>query len=164
MYNNQGDDQQQKIYSLVNVQEMGYDQAVKAQTTFERLLSNSTTQNEQPHKFTLVIFCSSEKEDKSVFATSFNRYRKNVPMEQDLEAKLRAYLAQHLKLSDSALKQIEKDGLRIMTLDQAGVGKSLYMKRSIEKVKSQVNANCGQCCVSIKKQTLPFETVFNSLK
>ena len=54
--------------------------------------------------------------------------------------------------------------MRVITSDRAGVGKSLYIKRQIEKAHREVHANIKHCCISIKKQTLPFEAVFDALK
>lgn len=116
-----------KIYSLVNVQDLSYDQAVKAQTKFEKCTAGLNLNV----NFTLIVFCSVEKEDKSVFATAFNRYRKNVPLDKNLDAKLANYMRANLTLKNH--KNIEKDGLnvRVVTSQRAGVGKSLYIKRQV---------------------------------
>jgi hypothetical protein len=60
---------------------------------------------------------------------------------------------------------IEKDNLnvRVITSDRAGVGKSLYIKRLVEHAK-EAHKPIRYQCISIKKQTLPFETIFQSLK
>lgn len=143
--------------------DLSYDQAVKAQTAFEKLLSIQTS--DKP--FTLCIICSLEKEDKSVFASAFSRHRKNIPLSADIELKLREYLSAHFKTrqTNENLLSIEKDDLsvRVITSDRAGTGKSLYIKRLIERFKSQ-NNKIKSVCISVKKQTLPFETVFNDLK
>lgn len=157
--------QDDKIYTLINVQDLVYDQAVKAHTAFEQMFSNFKSTK----SFTLCIICSSEKEDKSVFATTFNRYRKNIPFEKDLDIKLRSYLTSHFKFDlslDVSLKKIETDALnvKIVTSERSGTGKSLYVKRQIEMAQRDVNKNIKHCCISIKKQCLPFEEVFRSLK
>ena len=142
---------------------MAYDQAVKAQTSFEKLLSIHTSTK----PFTLCIICSLEKEDKSVFASAFSRHRKNLPLSADIDAKLREYLSTHFKTkqTNANLLNIEKDDLsvRVITSDRAGTGKSLYIKRLIERFRHQ-EAKIKSTCISVKKQTLPFETVFNHLK
>jgi E3 ubiquitin-protein ligase RNF213 len=161
-----------KIFCLINVQDLLYDQAVKAQVTFEKMLSNRESNfDDLKHKdFVLCIICSAEKEDKSVFVTAFNRYRKNIPFDKNSDKDLRIYLASHLQCasySDSlSLKSIEKNNLnmRIVTSDRGGVGKSLYIRRTIERAKIEIDSNIDYCCISIKKQTLPFEEVFRSLK
>ena len=158
-------DKSQKIYCLINVQDLSYDQAVKAQVCFEKLLANSEIK-----EFVLCIFCSAEKEDKSVFVTAFNRHRKNIPMDKSIDEDLNNYLAKNFKYANeserNSLHNIDKDNLnvRIITSDKPGTGKSLYIKRSIERARNDVNANIKHCCVSIKKQTLPFEEVFKQLK
>lgn len=92
---------QQRIYCLMNVQDLLYDQAVKAHTLFERYFS-SRDQNQYPfeetNKFLLCILCSVEREDKSLFATAFNRYRRNVPLEPDIDQKLNEYLTTHFEI------------------------------------------------------------------
>ena len=54
--------------------------------------------------------------------------------------------------------------MRVITSDRAGVGKSLYIKRRIEKAHREIHSDIKHCCISIKKQTLPFEAVFDALK
>jgi len=63
------------------------------------------------------------------------------------------------------LAGVDKDGLnvRVITSDRAGTGKSLYIKRQIERCQS-IELNIRSCCISIKKQMLPFEMVFELLK
>jgi hypothetical protein len=158
-----------KIFCLINVQDLLYDQAVKAQVTFEKMLSNRESTSKSKD-FTLCIICSAEKEDKSVFVTAFNRHRKNIPFDNNSDHELRKYLISHLQSqsysTNLSLGSIEKDNLnmRIVTSDRAGVGKSLYIKRLIEKARKYIDPNIDYCCISIKKQTLPFEMVFNELK
>ena len=154
-----------KIYCLLNVQDLLYDQAVKALMSFEKLhTENNSLENKE---FVLCIYCASEKEDKSVFATTFNRYKKNVPIERNIEEKLNEYLSFHLVANKAALlKNMDKDGLsvRVITSDRSGVGKSLYIQRTIEKAKLTVTLNTQTLCISVKKQTLPYEAIFRRLK
>ena len=152
-----------KIYCLINVQDLLYDQAVKALMSFEKHQTDNLIDNSE---YMLCIFCSSEKEDKSVFATTFNRYKKNVPIERNIEQKLNDYLYHHLVANNkSSLKNMDKDNLcvRLITSDRSGVGKSLYVKRTIEKAK-QKYPNTKTLCISVKKQTLPYEAIFKQLK
>ena len=160
---------EKKIYSLINVQDLLYDQAVKAQVCFEKLLAYSGDKiNKQ---YVLCIICSAEKEDKSVFATAFSRYKKNVPLEKNIEIELNKYLSNHFRFVETqedgpSMKEIEKDGLnvRVVTSERSAVGKSLYIKRLVESAQQDVD-NKIQChCISVKKQTLPFESIFKSLQ
>jgi len=136
---------------------------VQAQSEFEKMFSNYTSTK----FFTLCIICSAEKEDKSVFASAFSRHRKNIPNEIDVETNIRKYLSNHFKYQpmNMDLAGVEKDGLnvRVITSDRAGTGKSLYIKRQIERCQA-IDPKIRNCCISIKKQMLPFETVFEHLK
>ncbi|CAF0824304.1 unnamed protein product, partial [Brachionus calyciflorus] len=156
----------QKIYCLINVQDLLYDQAVKAQVFYERLISNRDSNSTS--RFLVCIICSSEKEDKSVFVTAFNRYRRNVRLEHNSNSNLNKYLKKQFeqKNTPKSLRKIEKDGLnvRVVTSDRAGVGKSLYIQRLIENSKSTIDPKIEYCCISIKKQTLPFEQIFQQFK
>lgn len=142
---------------------MPYDQAVKAQCEFEKMLSNHKIKK----SFTLCVICSTEREDKSVFASALSRHRKNVPLEANIEEKLRVYLTSHLKYNPEIkeLRPVAKEalGVRVITSDRAGTGKSLYVKRQIEECK-KIDPKLRSCCISIKKQTVPFEEVFEKLK
>ncbi len=92
---------EQKIYSLINVQDLLYDQAVRAQTLFEKYASSREQCNSnETNKFILCVLCSSEKEDKSIFVTAFNRYRKNVPLEPNANQSILEYLSSHFKMQD----------------------------------------------------------------
>lgn len=143
---------------------MAYDQAVKAHTEFEKMLSNRTSTK----SFTLCVICSSEREDKSVFASALSRHRRHLALDPaNVDENLRTYLISHFKYQPSiaALRDEVKDGLnvRVITSDRAGTGKSLYVKRQIEKC-SHVDPKLRSCCISIKKQTVPFEDVYERLK
>ncbi|RNA31081.1 E3 ubiquitin-ligase RNF213-like [Brachionus plicatilis] len=160
----QADEKEQKIYSLINVQDLLYDQAVKAQASFEKLMANYSTNN----KFLLCIICSAEREDKSVFVTAFNRYRKNFNLPNDINKNLNIYLRKQFKQKKEPFFE-DKYGkellsVQVITSDRAGVGKSLYVQRQIENSKSKTNRILKEKCVSIKKQTLPFESVFEIFK
>ena len=146
----------------MNVQDLLYDHAVKAELCFKNLLTSENCR----HDFVLCILCSIEKEDRSLFATAFNRHKKNVPLEINLDEKLRVYLTDHFKSCEkSVLNSIDKDGLnvRVITSEQSSVGKSLHVKRQIEKARD-IEPDIKSNCISIKKQTLPFECVFKELK
>lgn len=51
----------------------------------------------------------------------------------------------------------------MITSDRAGVGKSLYVKRQLEQAQKLLGTKVRHKCISIKKQTLPFESVFQQL-
>jgi hypothetical protein len=96
--------QEQKIYSLINVQDLLYDQAVKAQTLFEKCASaREQRSSSEQSNFILCVLCSSEKEDKSIFVTAFNRYRKNIPLEPNVNQSLLEYLSSHFKTQDTVI-------------------------------------------------------------
>jgi E3 ubiquitin-protein ligase RNF213 len=162
-------DKEQKIYCLINVHDLLYDIAAKAVLSFEKLQAEAGS-SKQNSEFMLCIFSSSEKEDKSVFATSFNRFKKNIPIERNIETKLTDYLSKHFKIQQSSsqlsLNNLDKSGLnvRVITSERSGVGKSLYIKRTIEKARSEINPHIKSLCISVKKQTLPYEEIFRKLK
>ena len=169
---NDPSDPDEKIYALINVQDLLYDQAVKAQMCFEKLLEREASgSSSQPSKpFVLCLVCSAEKEDKCTFVTSFNRYRKNLPTANDTN-EVRAYLTKHFSTpsentTQPRLVDIENDQLnaRVITSDRAGVGKSTYITRLVERARQDVDRNTPYCCVSIKRQTLPFDHVVEQLK
>ncbi len=158
---------EQKIYCLVNVQELLYDQAVNAEICFERLLTSEKARTD----FILCIICSIEKEDKSVFATAFSRYRKNIPFDPNLDSLLKVYLTNHFKYPTTetnslTLSSVDKDSLsvRVITSKQSSVGKSLHIRRQIQKAKEEVNSQIQDFCISIKKQSLPLEEIFKQLQ
>ena len=102
----QNDVAEQRIYSLINVQDLLYDQAVKAQVLFEKYFSEreQNMNRDAYKKFILCIFCSSEKEDKSIFVTAFNRYRKNVPLDRNINTHLLDYLRNNFSFNKNQVK------------------------------------------------------------
>ena len=160
---NQTGGKEQKIYSLVNVQDLLYDQAVKAETSFQKIISNHDKNTD--HKYLLCIICSSEREDKSVFVTAFSRFRKNLP--KSINANINSYLKKQFKQKEILFRDKfdnEVLSVQVITSDRASVGKSLYIERQIENSKLKIDQSLKNICVSIKKQTLPFESVFKILK
>ncbi len=83
-----------KIYCLLNVQDLLYDQAVKAHSIFEKLLGSPRVTKD----YKLLLCCSSEREDKSVLATAFARRKKSIPLERDINEKLNEYITAHFKI------------------------------------------------------------------
>ncbi len=129
----------EKIYLLINMQDLLYDQAVKAKVCFEKLLAKHldlvSDETKGPfRKFCLCTVCSSERENKSVFVTSFNRFRKNVSIDKSINEELNKYLmakfSRGTTRSQNQLLDVEKDNLtaRLIMSDRAGVGKSNYIK------------------------------------
>ena len=53
--------------------------------------------------------------------------------------------------------------VRIITSDRASVGKSLYIKRRVEAALHE-HKSINYQCISVKKQTLPTESIFQSLQ
>ena len=156
----------QKIYCLMNVQDLLYDQALQAQRSFDRLLTEHEGTNAKP--FVLCLICAAEKEDKSIFVTSFSRYKRNIPQTSvSSESEITAYLARHLAFNvpQNKLAGIENDNLsaRIITSNSSGVGKSFYVSRLIEQAK-ETNQGINNCCISIKKPTLPLDDAVEQMK
>lgn len=154
---------QKRLKIDILFKDLNYEQAVKAQSAFDKMFSNYTSSK----CFNLCVLCSSEKEDKSVFASAFTRHRKNFPLDGDVDSSLLGYLTHHFKYQpqNRNLSEVIKDKLnvRVITSERSGTGKSLYIRRQIERCQ-EIDPNVRSCCVSIKKQTLPFEDVFASLK
>ena len=146
------DDDSDKVYCLVNVQNLEYDQAVKVAISYENL--------NKRRDFVLCIFCSQEKADKSVLATSFYRHKKklnenlNLP---EIEVYLRnKFINRHAAMEDFSLK--------VFKSNRSGVGKSLKIKRLYEHVQQRVDQNAKYCCISIKKRDLNVEEIFSNFK
>ena len=156
-----------KIYCLLNVQDLLYDQAVKAHLTFEKLLGSQRVTKD----YKLCLFCSNEKEDKSVLATAFARNKKNILLERNINEKLNEYITGHFKIrratnAEKTLQNIDQEQLcvRVVTSDRASNGKSLYINRQIEKARDDIDTDIQTFCISVKNQTLPFDSVFRELQ
>jgi E3 ubiquitin-protein ligase RNF213 len=143
-----------KIYSIVNIHNLAYEQSIKVIYLYDQLTVNT--------KFTLALFCAQEKEDKSLLVTSFNRYYKKLTRKVDYK-QIEKYLREHF-INNSYLN-IEKDGLscRLIKSDRAGTGKSLYIKRLYEKMLNN-DLNSKYNCITVKSKSLNIENIFNLLK
>ncbi len=142
-------DNKNKIFCLANVQNLEYDQAVKVAISFENL--------NRRRDFILCIFCSQEKVDKSVLATSFYRYKKKLPDNINLK-EIEIYLKHKFK------SETQDFSTAVYKSERSGCGKSLKIKRLFEHVKKTIDKNTEYCCISIKKRDLSVEEIFSSLK
>lgn len=121
--------------------------------------------------YKLCIFCSSEREDKSVLATAFARNKKNILLDRNIDDRLSEYTSKHLKMYSTnedgkSLERLDKDQLcvRVVRSDRASNGKSLYINRQIEMAHEEIDPQIGTYCISVKNQTLPFDSVFKKLQ
>jgi hypothetical protein len=154
------DSHQAKIYSIVNVHELTYDNSVRIFQLYVELPKSPA--------FNLCVFCSQEQEDKYVFVTAFDRYRINVPKQLDLKA-LQAYLTDHLsnqqgKAMTASLVEKDKLTTRVIRSERTAVGKSLYISRLFDDLRSNINANAKYCCISVKTQKLNNDEIFEKFK
>lgn len=91
---------EQKIYCLMNVQDLLQDQAVKAYNLYEKYSSiREKSELNDTRRFLLCVLSSVEKEHRSKFVDAFNKHLRNVPLEQNIETSLVSYLSQHFQAS-----------------------------------------------------------------
>ena len=148
-----------KIYCMVNAHDIPYDQAVKILQIFENL--------KKRNDFIFCIFCAEEKEDKSVFASAYNRYKRKLPKEINYK-EIENYLFKHFKYNydrAAAAASIEIDRLttRVIKSERSGVGKSLYIERVYEAITKKFNKT-ARLCIPVKKKVLCVEDIFEMLK
>jgi len=145
---------------MVNASDITYDTAVKILQIYENL--------PRRNDFVFCIVCAEEKEEKSVFATAYNRYKKKLSKNIDYK-KIQDYLFKNFQLTKNtniSAASIEDDKLtaRIIKSERSGVGKSLYIERLYEKLENMVHKNTASLCIPVKKQILCIEDIIEMLK
>ena len=120
-----------KIYTILNVDQLRYDDADHAEKFFNKFAS---TKN-----YNLVIICSAEKQGQSILASAFCKYKiKPIPTPtEDIRRYLKTKLQQEAKDIQPTAAKLEPEQLsvRLLFSKKSGCGKTLYVKNLLKVIK-----------------------------
>lgn len=111
----------QKIYTMLWADQLTYDVSCAMEKCFQKLHS--------PHDYTLVIFCSSDREHTYI-PTAFSQFKRDFVPQEPLE-RIQKYLSRHYTVPSNHKNAVFKGGhsVGIVASQRAGVGES-YMYSS----------------------------------
>ncbi|XP_068134511.1 LOW QUALITY PROTEIN: E3 ubiquitin-protein ligase RNF213-like [Hyperolius riggenbachi] len=122
-----------KVYSLVYADQLIYDVGYKAEQLFQQLLAQGMD------NYNLVIICNGDREH-CYMPSVFSQFKVHMIPQKPL-GEIQRYLATHFKVSSKVVSAapVFKNGMSsgIVSSKRAGVGKSLYVKRLYQKLKSK---------------------------
>ncbi|XP_011788597.1 PREDICTED: E3 ubiquitin-protein ligase RNF213 [Colobus angolensis palliatus] len=125
-----------KVYSLLFADQLSYEVARQAEELFQKLCTQQHREDYQ-----LVMVCDGDWEH-CYLPSAFSQHKVFVTPQAPLEA-IQAYLADHYRVPKQTLSAaaVFKDRLcvGIVASERAGVGKSLYVKRLHDKLKTQLD-------------------------
>ncbi|XP_017734795.1 PREDICTED: E3 ubiquitin-protein ligase RNF213 isoform X2 [Rhinopithecus bieti] len=125
-----------KVYSLLFADQLSYEVARQAEELFQKLCTQQHREDYQ-----LVMVCDGDWEH-CYLPSAFSQHKVFVTPQAPLEA-IQAYLADHYRVPKQTVSAaaVFKDRLcvGIVASERAGVGKSLYVKRLHDKLKTQLN-------------------------
>ncbi|CAC5415228.1 RNF213 [Mytilus coruscus] len=125
-----------RIYCLVNADLLNYDVSDKSERALERFMQHPSTND---NKYRLVVICSSENEYKSRIVAFLAKYHKQ-QLPTDVQ-NIRNYLVkefasqeEEIEILKACIVDHERCNVRVVKSWRAGVGKTLYKKRMVEKL------------------------------
>ncbi|XP_029944702.1 E3 ubiquitin-protein ligase rnf213-alpha-like [Salarias fasciatus] len=149
----------QKIYSLLYGDLLTYDVSSKLESFFQEMKMKSR------HDYQLVLICSSEREH-AYLPSAFSQYRLHMVPQESL-ARIQRYLHKHYAVpkDQCSAAAVFKDRLcvGIISSKRAGVGKSLYIKRLYEKLKSSTTKPSAKKCIRLIEPCVDENTIVQSL-
>ncbi|XP_035863121.1 E3 ubiquitin-protein ligase rnf213-alpha-like [Sander lucioperca] len=146
----------QKIYTMLWADQLTYDVSCAMEKCFQKLHS--------PHDYTLVIFCSSDREHTYI-PTAFSQFKRDFVPQEPLE-RIQKYLSRHYTVPSNHKNAVFKGGhsVGIVASQRAGVGKSLYVQRLYEKLEGSVDQETAfKKCIRLTEHEVDDHKVLQSL-
>ncbi|XP_052238403.1 E3 ubiquitin-protein ligase RNF213-like [Dreissena polymorpha] len=128
-----------KIYSLVNADVLPYDVSSDADQSLQDLISGTNTRAGKQYR--LAIICGSDNEYRCPFVSSLDKYVRPTPTIQ--QEAVQAYIEAKLVVQNhlaASIVDFKRCSVRVVKSNRAGVGKSLYIKRKAEGLKTKLAA------------------------
>jgi hypothetical protein len=151
----------EKIYTLMNIQELTYENSTKIEKFWLSYKNKTNT-------FILVLVCCIEKQEQSILASVFSKNRvKPIKLaSNDLED----YLFGKLRLAYDPKKSInltslDPDSMLVRTFlsQRSGNGKSAYIQNLIEKIPDEKRKNINFEVIRIKSSKLNMDKEIEKL-
>ncbi|XP_044056409.1 E3 ubiquitin-protein ligase rnf213-alpha-like isoform X2 [Siniperca chuatsi] len=147
-----------KIYTMLWADQLTYDVSCAMEKCFQKLHSLFK------HDYSLVIFCSSDREHTYI-PTAFSQFKRDFVPQEPLE-KIQKYLSRHYTVSSDNKNAWFKGGhsVGIVASRRAGVGKSLHVQRLYEKLEGSVEQGTAfKKCIRLTEHEVDDNKVLQSL-
>ncbi|XP_053388233.1 E3 ubiquitin-protein ligase rnf213-alpha-like, partial [Mercenaria mercenaria] len=129
-----------KIYCLMNADMLGYDASEAAERCLEEYLQEAYFDKDL--KYRLLVICGSDNEYRSTIVSSLDKYKRqplpvnNVHLREYIASKLRTEFQNTSVVSPAAYVDSQNSTVRLIKSWRAGVGKTLFKTRQVEKLQS----------------------------
>ncbi|XP_055559911.1 E3 ubiquitin-protein ligase rnf213-alpha-like isoform X6 [Falco cherrug] len=135
--------QDEKIYCLLGADKLVYKVSKQLESHFFRLVQSSSIPN-----YRFIIFCNA-KAHNSYVITAFDAYKVAFPCYTNAE--IQTYLKMHLKVPSGtapvaqAFEEPYQQNVKFVFSERAGMGKSLFVDNTIQKVRAQLGGTLPLC-------------------
>ncbi|XP_051570261.1 E3 ubiquitin-protein ligase rnf213-alpha isoform X1 [Myxocyprinus asiaticus] len=134
-----------KIYTMLYVDQLTYEVSYKVEQFFQH--QKALCRND----YRLVLVCSSNKEH-AYLPSAFSQFRLHLVPKEPLSS-IQQYLVRHFTVPDdvSSAAAVFKDRqfVGVVSSERSGVGKSLYIKRMYEKLKTMTKKSSQLNCIRL---------------
>ncbi|XP_043084874.1 E3 ubiquitin-protein ligase rnf213-alpha-like isoform X2 [Puntigrus tetrazona] len=153
-----------KIYTMLYVDQLAYEVSYKVEQFFHQ-------QNAQSRKdYRLVLVCSSNKEHAYI-PSAFSQFRLHLVPQEPMN-NIQQYLVRHFTVpadvSSAAAVFKNRQFVGVVSSERSGVGKSLYIKRLHEKLKSITDMPVQLKCIRLTEpgvdENIILKSLLNNLK
>ncbi|XP_049324067.1 E3 ubiquitin-protein ligase rnf213-alpha isoform X2 [Astyanax mexicanus] len=149
----------QKIYTMLFIDQLTYEVSYKVEQFFQRHKAQSRSD------YRLVLICSSDREH-TYLPSVFSQYRLHMVPQESL-SRIQRYLARHytvpLDQSSAAAVFKQRKCVGIVSSRRAGVGKSLYIRRMYEKLKTITKKQSQLKCIRLIEPRVDENAVLQSM-
>ncbi|XP_066499023.1 E3 ubiquitin-protein ligase rnf213-alpha [Hoplias malabaricus] len=149
----------EKIYTMLYIDQLTYEVSYKVEQFFQRLTTHSR------NDYKLVLICSSDSEH-AYLPSVFSQFRLHMVPQEPLN-RIQKYLARHYTVPDdhssAAAVFKNRNYVGVVSSRRAGVGKSLYIHRTYEKLKKITKKPTEFRCIRLIEPRVDENAVLQSM-
>ncbi|XP_052224866.1 E3 ubiquitin-protein ligase rnf213-alpha-like [Dreissena polymorpha] len=145
-----------KIYCLVHADLLNYDAGVATQKTLEQNILEANGMGVQ--RYRLIIICGSDNECRSPFVAALDKYVRHIEIAS--HKAIKEYVTSKMIVpatitQSASCVDFERSSSRVIKSSRPGVGKTLYITKRFEELKTKFNQS--KQCVTTKLVYIPLQ-------
>nr|XP_055046764.1 E3 ubiquitin-protein ligase rnf213-alpha-like isoform X2 [Misgurnus anguillicaudatus] len=148
-----------KIYTMLYVDQLTYEVSYKVEQFFQRQKALSRSD------YRLVLICSSNREH-TYLPSAFSQFRLHLVPQEPMSS-IQQYLLRHFTVPDnvSSAAAVFKNSqfVGVVSSERSGVGKSLYIRRMYEKLKTITERSSQLKCIRLIEPRIDENVIVRSL-
>ncbi|XP_073713018.1 E3 ubiquitin-protein ligase rnf213-alpha-like [Misgurnus anguillicaudatus] len=148
-----------KIYTMLYVDQLTYEVSYKVEQFFQRQKVLSR------YDYRLVLVCSSNKEH-AYLPSAFSQFRLHLVPQEPIKS-IQQYLFRHFTVPDDVPSAAEvfknRQFVGVVSSERSGVGKSLYIRRMYEKLKTITEKTSQLKCIRLIEPRIDENIIVRSL-